>query len=347
MNNVSEKQKESVTKTLAIAGFVAIILFIVWLAVQIVSLVPSAFSSLASIADSVYGTSNKELVVATKNSVVNSGESFTVSWTQLPGNGTYTFAYKCAEGVAVDLRKGSGGIVSVACDTAFDMGDETSVDMLVTSEKQRFTDIHYTLTYTAEGLTENIVGSSVVTIVNASIPTVVATTDDSDDDNENVAEVEEETETPVTQTPATPTTPTLTPGKPTTIETIVYKIPVSDPNGKVDLQVTHLGVGTLSGNVFIPTARIDKDKKGAIQFEIKNVGTKTATNWSYEATLPSDIRYDSGAQKALKPNEKAVITLGFEGITRTGTERFGVEVTASGDVKKSNNEYTWSIKVVD
>ena len=342
MNQVTEERKESVTKSLAIAGFIAIILLIVWLAVQIVSIIPSAFSSLASIADSVYGTPNNELIVATKNSVINSGESFTVSWTEMRGNGTYSFSYECTDGVAVDIRKGSGGITSVACDTQFDLSDTTSVDVLIASEKQRFTDVLYSITYSVEGISEKTKGDTIITVVNASIPTSNEFASEEEEE-----EIVEEPTTPEVTTPTKPTTPVLVAGEPTTIETIVYQIPVSNPNGKIDLQVTHLGVGTLSGNVFTPTPTIDQDKKGAIQFEIKNIGTKTATDWSYEATLPSDIGYESGDQKPLKPNEKAVITLGFEGITRVGIEKFGAEVTAKDDVNKANNKYIWSVEVVD
>lgn len=343
MNQVPEQKKESATKTLAIVGFVALILFIVWLAVQIVSVIPSAFSSLASIADSVYNPqSNQEIVIQTNSSVVNAGESFTINWTQMRGNGTYSFSYDCTDGVAVDIRQGSGAITSVDCDESFELNSGIpSLDMRITSEKQRFSDIRYTITYSNEALENDIVAHAIITIVNASIPAGTVAGEDTtveEDEEETVVDEEESTPTPTTG---------VTAGEPTVIEEVIYKIPVSDPNGKIDLRVTHLGVGTIRNGIFVPTAEIDTDTKGAIQFEIKNIGTKTADNWSYVVNLPSDIEYDAGSQKALKPNEKAVITVGFEGIARTGIEKFGAEVTAQGDVNKANNEYVWSVKVVD
>ena len=152
MNQVPEEKKDSVTKTLAILGFVAVIILIVWLAVKVVALIPSAFSSLASIADSVYNNQgNKELTVSTKNSVVNAGESFTVSWTKMRGDGTYGFEYACTEGVSVDIRKKTGAVETIDCATFIDLDEDTELDVLINSEKTRFIDVEYSVIYTQEG----------------------------------------------------------------------------------------------------------------------------------------------------------------------------------------------------
>jgi len=339
-DQVTPERKESVTKTLAIVGFAAIIVLIVWLAVQVVSLLPGAFSSLASIADSVYNpTTNKEIVIATEYSVVNTGESFTVTWTKMRGAGSYSFMYECTEGAAVDIRKESGAITSVQCDTPIDLGETNSFDILVTSEKNRFIDILYTITFSREGA-EDVIGDTIVTVVNATIP----------ESTDAIEDEETEVETQTDEAPEEATTeakkPTLVAGEPTVVKNYIYEIPVSDPNGVVDLQVTHVGVGYIQSGIFTPTTFIDNNQNGAIRFEIKNIGTKTAEEWSYEATLPSDITYTPGDQEELKPNERVVITLGFEGISRTGIEQIGAEITAKGDIKKSNNSYTWTVNVV-
>jgi hypothetical protein len=341
--STDEQKKESLTKILAIAGFLAIIIFAVWLAVQIVSILPSAFSSLASLADSVYNYDKEaEFEVATEKSVVNAGESFTITWTQLDGEGAYTFSYKCVDGVAIDIRK-DGEILSVACDTAVDLGNVTSLEVQVQSEKARFVDIPYTITWSKTNSDDVVTKEATITVANASIPTGGVATDDEDEDDE----------TPTAQpaTPAAPTTPvkkpTYTAGTPVTITKLVYTIPASDPKGTIDLQVTFLGVGTLVGKTFVPKAVLDADDQNALQFEVKNIGTKTAQDWSYEANLPAGISYEGDDQKELKPNERAVITLGFDGLTRDGSEKISVEVTAKNDIKKSNNEFTKTIKIID
>jgi len=348
--NVTPEQKDSVTKTLAIVGFVAAILFAVWLAVQIVSVIPSAFSSLASIADGVYNyNENQEMTVVTKDSVVNTGEAFTVTWTEMRIPGTYSFTYACTDGVALDARDGYGDITALDCGTKLNLGIATAVDIIITSEKQRFVDIPYTVSFTPnkEG-GSTIKTDAKVTVVNASIPTganaVAETEEIESEEAEGVVAGEATSET--TNTGNGSGTTGLVAGEPEVVERIIYRIPESDPNGEIDLRVTYLGVGTLTGKTFRREEVIDQDEQGAFRFEVKNIGTKTADNWTYEAQLPDGIEYDAEKQKPLKPNEKAVITLGFEGLTQVGVEKFGAEVTAKGDINKNNNSFTWAVEVV-
>jgi hypothetical protein len=340
MNQTTEEKKEALTKTLAIVGFLVIILFAVWLAVRIVTLIPSAFSSLASLADSVYNYNDtQELVVATPNTVVNAGESFTVTWTVLHKKGTYSFSYACTEGVAVDVKNITGEIISLPCNTELDLGEATSLEVLVASEKFRFVDVPYTISFTEQNKDESVSSTSkTITIVNATIPA-----------SANLVQDEvpaEETPTETTTETATPKPPVYTAGTPTTVKQYTYAVPVSDPKGTIDLSITYIGVGTLSGKTFTPKSKIETDQNGAIQFEIKNIGTKTAEDWSYVVHLPGDVTFNSSEQKALKPNERAVITVGFEGITKSGTEKFDVKVTAKNDVKKANDSFEASVKIV-
>ncbi len=345
MNEVTTEEKDGLTKTFAIVGFLVLIIFAVWLAVRIVSIIPSAFSSLASLADSVYNyNGEQELVVATENTVMNAGESFPISWSKMRREGTYTFSYACTEGVAIDVRDTEGAITSLACGTPLTLNGATSLEVLVASEKYRFVDIPYTITYTGKGNTEvDVATTKTVTIVNATIPaTGVA-----------VVETPAPVIKPVVSKPAPTVAPTVT-KKPTyvapkttkPVSKVVYSLPVSNPNGTIDLQVTITGAGTLSGNTFSRSSSIDVDKTGAIQFAVKNIGTKTADVWSYVANLPGDMTYTSGAQKALKPQEQAIITLGFEGITKTGSEKFNVAVTAQNDISKANNTAASAVVIV-
>ena len=338
--NVPEEQKDALTKTFAIVGFSALLIFIVWLAVQLVGFMPSAFSSLASLADSVYNYNpDEELVVATDNSVVNAGESFTISWTQLQGAGSYSFQFACTEGVAVDVKNLDGQVVSLACDTPLPLAQSTSLQVLVASGKYRFVDIPYTLTYAKEGTEAGMKKTTkTITVVNATISANAPT---------------ENEEPEVKPDPVTPTKPVVKPTvKPTvpvttTVPKVIFSIPVSNPNGTIDLQVTYLGVGTLSGNTFVKTSTLDNDAHNAMQFEVKNIGTKTTDSWDYVAELPASITYRSPNQKALRPNERAVITLGFDGLTNTGTDHISVEVTTHSDIKSSNNEFDATVKIVN
>lgn len=343
MNEVTTEEKDGLTKTFAIVGFLVLIIFAVWLAVRIVSIVPSAFSSLASLADSVYNHNNKqELEVGSENSVMNAGASFPISWTKMRRDGTYTFSYACTEGVSIDVKNAEGTIVSLACGTPLALNGATSLEVLVASEKYRFVDIPYTITYTGKGDTEiGVTTTKTVTIVNATIPaTGVA-----------VIETPKPVVKPVVSKPVATVTPTKKPTyvapKPhTTVSKVVYSLPVSNPNGSIDLQVTMLGSGTLSGSTFSKASSINVNKTGAIQFAIKNIGTKTADVWSYVANLPGDMTYTSPAEKALKPQEQAIITLSFDGITKTGSKQFSVAVVAQNDIVKANNTAVSSVVIV-
>ena len=76
-----------------------------------------------------------------------------------------------------------------------------------------------------------------------------------------------ETPVVVTPTPSTPPTPVFE-------QEFVYEIPTSDPNGVTDLSTAFIAVGEISNNRFIP-GTVEAGEGGAIQFSVKNFGTKT------------------------------------------------------------------------
>jgi hypothetical protein len=346
-NQVTEEQKSNLTKVLAILGFIAIIILLVWFAVKLVSNAPNAFFSLASIADSVYNFNSSEdsLNVETEKNVVNAGEAFTISWEKVRTAGTYTFSYTCTEGISIELRDENGAIRALSCDTPLVVNDTESLNLRVASEKNRFTDIAYILTFTPDSQSrEEVQEVNSLTVVNATLPTLSET--------DEVA-LEEDADDTITDEPATgvvagetvTTPPPVT--VPTYTEEIIYEIPTSDPNGTIDLQVTFVGVGVEQNNTFVPAGTIEVGQKGAIRFEVKNIGSKTSEDWDFVANLPSDITYRSDTLKPLKPNERAVFTLGFTGISETGTESFSVTVNAENDLQKRNNSFVWAVTIVE
>lgn len=351
-NQVPEERKVALTKTFAIVGFVAIILFAVWLSVQVVSLMPSAFSSLASLADGVYNYKpNSDMMVTTKNSVVNASETFTINYTTASEDGLYTFSYECVDGVALSVMV-ENTFVATNCDTPVAIDGSGSTELSIESEKQRFTDVAFTITFTGVDGAE-LAADNQVTIVNASIPTTVAVATGAETDDSisigTISDIQTGTypEPEVAGESVSPTTP-ITVGQPEIVEEFIYAIPTSDPNGTVDLAVRFLGVGILTdNNTFIRTGVIGLGQTGSFQFEVKNLGTKTSDEWSYETTMPGDIDYESDTQAPLKPNERAVITLGFTGLTQTGVESFGAAIETDEDVLESNNHFISAVTITD
>lgn len=352
--NTDNQGKERVLKTLAIGGFVGLIIIIAWLGIQLISFMPSAFTSLASLADSVYNYKPTELVVVSNKPVANAGEAFTITWNKPKQVGSFTFAYTCTEGVAAEVRVAGGAISPVDCGTEMNIGSVESLDINMTSERNRFTEIPYSISFIpAQSEKAVVTKENTITVVNAMISPVVVEVASSTvtevivkpKPEVVVAEPKPEQVTPA-PTPK-PVTPTPTP-KPVAPSKPVYSIPVSNPNGITDIGVKLFGIGSIdSSNRFTASTVIDNDQKGAIQFEIKNFGTKTSDSFTYTVVLPNGSGYTSPVQTGLKPNERVVATIGFETADMTGVKTFEVIVKVDGDTNKANNQFNSKVSIVD
>ena len=315
-DKTSEKKKDSILKSLAIAGFITILILIAWLSIQLVSLVPGAFSSLASLAEGVNQyqktvLENEEVVplnVTSNSNLVNVGETVELSWDTVKENGSYTFTYECNEGVAIDIIE-SDGVRSITCDTNYNVGNTDSLSLNIDSEKERYADVSYKVSFFGTNdQTPRAAGWASVTVVNGDIKdstTEIAVDDDTESTSEE-AVMEEETED------NTESETELTAGEEETVfeQEFTYTIPTSDPNGRTDLGVRFLDAGNIVGNSFVPGA-IEQNSDGAVQFEVKNYGTKTSDDWEFSLSLPNGGTYSDDDQVELKPNERAIITVGF------------------------------------
>lgn len=345
MNTTPQQQKkDSVLKILAIGGLVGFIIIIAWLGIKLVTVLPNAFTSLASLAETVYNYKPLEIAVSSDKDVINSGDAVTLTWTDPKPVGTFMFTYACVDGVALDIRVPGKGIESVSCDDAYELGDVSTIDLSLTAEKNRFTEVPVTITFLDErqGGSE-ITTEKVLTVVNVSIA-----------DSETIPKpvtpttpIKPEVVVPVTPKPPIVITPA--PVKPTIPKPVVtkpvYGIPVSNPNGFTDLTIASLGAGTIVNNRFVNVGTLNRDENGAIQFVIKNVGTKTSQPFTYVANLPDGTTYTSPVQTALKPNERAVITLGFNMNSTKGISPFNAVVTVAGDVNLKNNSFSSAVTV--
>ncbi|MBX9906885.1 hypothetical protein K2X96_03240 [Patescibacteria group bacterium] len=337
-----EAQKISAIKTLAIIGFITSIVLCVWLAVQLVRLVPSGFSSLASLAESI-NSREKEFIVTTEKNIINSGELFTLTWTEMKREGVYTLSYTCMDGVSAEIQTASGERAALACNTSISLPNDTSeTKILFRSEKKRFTDIPFSITYTPSNDIDAATSKAgLVTIVNETYTETVVT-----------APVTTPQATTTPSVTATTTKPVAKP-TPTTIpkQIVTTTYPVSNPSGVSDMQITYLGIGSFNeGNqTFIPQDTLEADSKGAIRFEVKNIGTKTSDSWKYEVELPdSESRlFTSAFQESLKPNERAVIIVAFNIGDARQSEELEVTITSNSDINSQNNSFSKRIEIRD
>lgn len=342
MNNVTPEKKTNVLKSLALIGLFAVVVLLAWLSVQIVKVMPSALTSLASLADSVYSyepKSDKEIELQPINSPVISGDETTIAWNRTSKTGTYTLSYECRDGLSLDIKSDNNEFTGAECDKSYDLGSVDSTQVIVNSEKKGEVDLVYTVSY----FKTNSPKSTIQTTKSVVIENTRLTTD-----AETITEEVEEPETPTKPEVAveTPTTPALKPGTPTTQVYTYNYFPVSDPKGFTDLEVTYIGIGEQVSGTFINTGLLRFEKAGAIQFAVRNIGTKTSDAWTFESTLPGDISYQSGEQVALKPNERAVLTFQFPAVSNTELQSFSIKTDTTSDKVSSNNSFTWSTIVI-
>lgn len=350
--NVSPSQKDSILKSLAVAGLFAVLLLVAWLAIQLVHIFPGAFSSVASLAESV--NQNQEtvinpdqelgtLIITSNTALINSGETLAIEWSEVNAKGSFVFSYDCVDGVAF-AEVGASGERSFNCGTNYNVGDINTLVLSVDSEKNRYADIQYTIDFLRTNDTRpRATGTDTVTIVNPAINNQFTADIVTDTQSEEV-ETETEVESPVTTTESntTPdTTPTYTTATPTYTQEFTYAIPVSDPNGYTDLGATYISVGSIVNRSFVP-GTVSRDDDGAIQFSVKNFGTKTSRTWTFTMELPNGDTYKSPTQAALKPNERAVLTIGFPAGT-PATHTFELEIDESSDRNNRNDSFSQTV----
>jgi hypothetical protein len=355
MTTFTPEQKQPVIKMLAIAGLVAVIIFITWVSIQIVQAFPAALNSVASLAHSVYNydpTKSRDLVITPGETLVNIDQPFTVGWEATQASGSFAFSYACTEGTALTLATPEKEYGELTCGAQYDLGNINKISLTATETTERYTDIAYTLSFfrpnnptaaashTATTTVVNqtiltasnpepLTATSTLTIATTTRPEVATSTSSVTEPSTPEAEAVPVVTTPVVTQPATPT------------PTIIYEIPTSDPDGITDLVVTYLGIGTLNtSGQFINSGVIAEDTIGAFQFAVHNIGTKTSDEWSFSATLPGGSRYQSGDEDPLKPNERAVLLIEFPKINNSTAETFSVVVDTDEDLSSTNNTFT-------
>jgi hypothetical protein len=340
MNNEETLQEKApVVKTAAIIGLLAVIALLAYLAVQIVAFAPQGFTSLASLAEgisqykeAVLAGENKALVITSNIGVIESNKPATITWEKDEQPGTYAFSYSCAEGVTVDIVA-TEGLKSIFCDTRYSLGDTDNVTLVIESTTAAQANIAYAISFMrANDIGPIRIGEQSIAINNEGLAVAPPNSEGEvlgeSDQNEFVPDTVVKPDTPKPVTPVVET-PTYT-----------YALPVSNPNGFTDLATRFLNVGDIVNNKFV-AGTIERDDSGAFQFEVINNGTKTSEPWGYTVTLPDGDTYTSPKQAALKPNERAVISLGFD--TPDKSSFTFIVVLKTEDRTSSNNSFKRAI----
>ncbi len=353
MNNVTEESKTYAIKSLAIVGFIAAIIAGLWIVVQVIQYVPTAFESLANIADSIYGGTNQLSFKAEKD-VVNSGESLRLTYSPVRGSGSYVFSYRCVDGVSAETRNADGAIVRFDCEKAITVASgklpnvEQVAEIMFSSEKGRFSDVPFTFAFVRDGSDKvTYEKNGVVTVVNATIPQTGLVTRDPVVSKPVVT-------TPVVTKPVTAPVVVAKPVKTTPVvlhkkvPVTVTSYPVSNPNGYTDLVIAYVGTGRIVNGVVIPATSITTGDAVGLVLSVKNTGTKTSGVWSVRATFPGEdaTSFTTDTQAPLLPGERATMTIRFTAGTAGSAKIIRANVVATNESDFSNNSFENTIRIV-
>lgn len=348
-----EKTKEASMKTLAVFGLIAILAL---LSIGIVKFAPGAIRAIAAAAvslSSVFIPADNLAIEATKYNV-SSGEPFTLRWTRENSDetsGSYTLSYPCQDGVHLEaVQPGNNDVVF--CNTSYhflNSGDTLTLMGFINPQNQNQTvDIPVTIHFTQNGSSrETTSGTITISVSNTPFSPV------------NTGSTGSQTGTPVGTTTGSTNTgstgsagstgqttpqPGTTPGQSTSNRyplpgTTVYQ---NNPNGQADLTARILEIGTISTTTgaFIPKREVGTYDRGAIRFEVINVGNKTSDSWTFAAVLPTfpDYIFQSESQQPLRPGDRIEFTIGFDSVKRQAQSEFRINVDPIGSVKESNKD---------
>lgn len=368
MENTAKKKKGSLLKYLAIITFIGVVILMSWFSVQLVDNLPGAFSSLASLAenirqnpssfeDSEANEPEETLITVTSNkNIINSGDLIDISWSTTKTPGSYVFYYECNNGIAMDIVNEDLDSRIIGCGKNYNIGNTESLTLQVESEKVRLENIDYTVAFLGTNdLLPRASGTASFTVVNSTIPDEFNSFLEKTEDIKTETIQNEEEETEITEANTETETEEVTQVKeeketvsaetPSYIQEFTYQVPISDPNGKIDLSTKFIATGNILSNIFIP-GHVNEEKDGAIQFEVKNYGTKTSEKWTFSIYLPNEAKYVSDEQEPLKPNERAVLTIGFVA-SRKSEHTFIVKIDEPTDKNSANDTFRQTVYFTD
>ncbi|MEK7509443.1 MAG: CARDB domain-containing protein [Patescibacteria group bacterium] len=112
---------------LAVAGFIILIVIIVWGAYHLLRLTGTGVSSLFS----RFSRSENAITITVPPSPVQSGSAATLEWTYEPKEaGTFAFLYQCKSGFRFDVKTPDNKSISIPCGSAFTVGDAKALSVI-------------------------------------------------------------------------------------------------------------------------------------------------------------------------------------------------------------------------
>ncbi|MFZ2886317.1 MAG: hypothetical protein WA021_00680 [Minisyncoccia bacterium] len=294
---------------LAVAGFIILIVIIVWGAYHLLRLAGVGVSNIFS----RFGDKN-EITITVPTTPAQSGKPLSVSWQYATEeDGAYAFLYQCKAGFRFEVATPSGGASAIPCGNAFVVGERQSLSVVPVLSGTSTLEIPLSVVFmpSATSSEERPQGTATLTVAAAgSAPTTVTQ-----------------------PRPATGSTNTNTGGTSST--------PASQPTGTPDLSVRILAVGVIDmyGN-FVARAPIGPDEIAAVKFDIANNGSAKSGSYYFSVSLPMQptYLYSSQAQAPLAPGAHIENTLRFRPAqSGGGTIRVVLNTEKLPDMNAANN----------
>jgi len=302
---------------LAIAGFIIIIVVVIWGLVHLANLSRSWFSSF-------FGTPGASIEMTAPKTAV-SGKAFTVTWEYEPSiPGTYAFLYQCASGLQFRTSDASGALTEIPCGAAYTVAASDNMLSLTPFNPATSTvSLPLSLIFLPSGEGEQAQGSATVAVTPVSGATPIAAP---------------------RITPTSPSTPPTVPQQASPRQTVPAP---PRPITPADISVRIVSVYTDASGVSTATfeiANIGGSVTGSYYFTAQ-LPTTSAYSGNYYGGTMQGYTYTSPVQKSLGAGDRIVNTLRFTQIRLEGGT-FSVHVDPYGSVRESNKTNNFASQFV-
>ncbi|PIP86622.1 hypothetical protein COV42_00320 [Candidatus Campbellbacteria bacterium CG11_big_fil_rev_8_21_14_0_20_44_21] len=328
MKNNKNQFQDSIVKILAVVGAIAVLSVGGFITVTVLKNIPDIFGNIAAQVVSItqrFIPAERIIVTLSDENPVN-GDLVRLSFEHQNKNddGSYSFFYECREGVHFE-RAASDEVIF--CNTPYNfINQDNTFSFRVFSAGEGSSGVPLSVNFVqnnSERISER--GQSVLNIRGEkNIDSTMVIIRGGEDGNRPAKR---------------------TPGQKIEEEILFNQTSgstagVSNPNGIPDLKATILAVGRIDRetNVFTATSSIPQADRGAVKFEILNVGTKSTGSWHFNVVVPTfpAFIYHSKSQPSLLPGDKIEYTIGFDSIKNDGAENvIVVNADPIGSIKES------------
>ncbi|HXK39624.1 MAG TPA: CARDB domain-containing protein [Candidatus Paceibacterota bacterium] len=357
---MSQASKDTGKQVLRALGALLFVIAIVWVGMQSFRVLPGVRQSFANAFVSVqsFFSPAERIVVSVVDSQVVVDEPFSVTWEHRgkESDGSYTMIYECRDAVHL-ARVSPQGESTLFCNTEVPiLGSDSSLSLVARGEVDGIVQIPLSIRFTRNNT--SVIGEEgtvEIVVQGERFDTGIATSTDNgaDDDETPASTTTRPTTPPATRTP-NPVAPR--PGTPTFTTIPIVTQPTSDPNGEADLSIRVLGTGLADSDCrdFDERNEIPQDlpsgKRGAIQFEIENDGTKkTGDDWNFSVKLPTSPSetFTSPSQPDLFPNDKVTYTICFNRVVNRDEAEYTITVDPRDEVDESNERNNSITREID